>query len=321
MNNTVDDKFIVSVCVQTFQHAKYIEKCLDSILMQITKFPFEIIIGEDESNDGTREICLKYAKEYPEKIKLYLRSRKDVILMNGKPTGRFNVVENYKTVLGKYIAICEGDDYWTDPYKLQKQVDYLSENPKAVGCFHNSITVNQNNEMINKQYFVNTETKVWNQEDCLKILKSSYSTASIMFKSVAIKSQLDKYIKIGSDFILDILITKHGDLHYLDENMSAYRLHQGGIWQGQSKQHNYIITLMRFLFLYNQRDIKSKYKYYLKAKIIDFHNKIIENSTSFNQKWKYKISKLRFLNYSPKYLANRLMQSLHYRTKSIRNKK
>ncbi len=312
---------LVSVIVTTYNHEKYIEKCLDSILFQKTNFKYEIVLGEDESNDKTRKICIKYSEKYSNKINLFLRSRNNVILMNGKPTGRYNFVQSIKQSSGKYITICEGDDYWTDPYKLQKQVDYLRENPKAVGCFHNSITVNQNNEMINKQYFVNTEAKVWNQEDCLKILKSSYSTASIMFKSVAIKSQLDEYIKIGSDFILDILITKHGDLHYLDENMSAYRLHQGGIWQGQSKQHNYIITLMRFLFLYNQRDIKSKYKYYLKAKIIDFHDKIIENSTSFNQKWKYKISKLRFLNYSPKYLANRLMQSLHYRTKSIRNKK
>jgi glycosyltransferase involved in cell wall biosynthesis len=318
--NNKENNCLVSVCVQTYQHEKYIEKCLDSVLMQKTDFPFEIIVGEDESNDQTRDICIKYSETYPEKIKLHLRSRKDVISMNGKPTGRFNVVENYKTVTGKYIAICEGDDYWTDPYKLQKQVNYLELNPSAVGCFHNSVTVDENNDVLNNQYFMQTETKVWNQEECLKTLKSSFSTASILFKSSAIKFQLDEYIKIGSDFILDILITEHGDLHYLDENMSAYRLHQGGIWQGQAKQHNYIITLKRFLFLYSNSTIKMKYKGYLGDKIIEFHNKIIINSTSANEKLNYKLSKLRFLDYSPLYLMNRIKMSIHYRTKPLKNK-
>src|SRR5690606_24131225 len=101
-----------------------------------TTFPFEIILGEDESNDGTREICKQYAAQYPDKIKLFLRSRKDVIYINGNPTGRFNFIENLKACSGKYIALCEGDDYWTDPLKLQKQVDFLENNSDFALCFH-----------------------------------------------------------------------------------------------------------------------------------------------------------------------------------------
>src|SRR5690606_9059601 len=102
-----------------------------------TTFPFEIILGEDESSDGTREICIQYAAKHPDKIKLFLRSRKDVIYINGNPTGRFNFIENLKACSGKYIALCEGDDYWTDPLKLQKQVDFLEAYVDHTICWTN----------------------------------------------------------------------------------------------------------------------------------------------------------------------------------------
>src|SRR5690606_4409195 len=112
---------VVSVCVQTYQHAPYIRECLDSILMQKTDFPFEILLGEDESSDGTREICIEYAEKFPDKIKLFLHRRENNIQIFGYPTGRFNFLTNLYSSNGKYIAICEGDDYWTDSDKLQKQ--------------------------------------------------------------------------------------------------------------------------------------------------------------------------------------------------------
>src|SRR5690606_1387456 len=112
---------VVSGCVQTYQQVKYISKCLDSILAQRTDFPFEIVLGEDESNDGTREICKAYQEKYPEKIRLFLRRRQDVIFIDGKPTGRYNMLENLRMARGKYIALCEGDDYWIDTEKLSKQ--------------------------------------------------------------------------------------------------------------------------------------------------------------------------------------------------------
>ena len=105
-------KPFVSISVTTFNQKNYIKDCLDGILNQRTTFQFEIILGEDQSNDGTREVCQDYAKRYPEKIKLFLRSRKDVIYINGNATGRYNFLENLKACRGKYIALCEGDDYW-----------------------------------------------------------------------------------------------------------------------------------------------------------------------------------------------------------------
>ncbi|MEZ4781129.1 MAG: glycosyltransferase [Flavobacteriaceae bacterium] len=116
---------LVSVVVGVYNHERFIKLCLNGILMQKTDFKYEIILGEDASTDGTREICKEYAKRFPDKIKLFLRSRKDVIYINGNATGRYNFIENLKACQGKYIALCDGDDYWTDPLKLQKQVDFL----------------------------------------------------------------------------------------------------------------------------------------------------------------------------------------------------
>lgn len=117
---------VVSVTVATYQHVNYIRECLDGILMQKTNFPYEIILGEDGSVDGTQEICKEYAEKYPDKVRLFIRDRKLSQYMDkdGKVT-RFNGIWNRMSARGKYIAWCEGDDYWIDPLKLQKQVDFL----------------------------------------------------------------------------------------------------------------------------------------------------------------------------------------------------
>lgn len=127
---------MVSVHVSTYQHAEFIRDCLDGVLMQETNFPFEIIIGEDESNDGTREICKEYADQYPEQIRLFLHRRENNIAIHGRPTGRFQFMYSYFVARGKYIATCEGDDYWTDPTKLQSQIDFMEKKKACSLSFH-----------------------------------------------------------------------------------------------------------------------------------------------------------------------------------------
>ena len=134
--NKVKNKPLVSVCVMTYQHKKYIKDCLDGILMQKTDFPFEILLGEDASTDGTKEICLEYAKKYSDKIRLFLHKRENNIKYNGNPSGKFNFLYNLFNSKAEYIALCEGDDYWNDPYKLQKQVDILEKNNDLAMCTH-----------------------------------------------------------------------------------------------------------------------------------------------------------------------------------------
>jgi glycosyltransferase involved in cell wall biosynthesis len=129
-------ELMVSVCIQTYNHEKYIAQCLENVLNQKANFLWEIILGEDESSDSTREICIDYSRRFPDKIKLFLHSRSNVIYVNGNATGRNNLIQNLTNAKGKYIALCEGDDYWTDQYKLQKQVDFLEANPDCVSCHH-----------------------------------------------------------------------------------------------------------------------------------------------------------------------------------------
>lgn len=115
---------LVSICTLTYNHEKYISKAIDSFLIQKTDFTFEIVIGEDCSTDGTREIVFNYAKKYSDIINV-VTSRENVGINE-------NARRTVNACTGKYIAFCEGDDYWHDKYKLQKQVDFLESNKDFV---------------------------------------------------------------------------------------------------------------------------------------------------------------------------------------------
>jgi glycosyltransferase involved in cell wall biosynthesis len=130
----VMDKPLVSVCIPTFQQKSLIADCLESVLKQETDFPFEIIVGEDASTDGTREICQELASKFPDKIRLFLREDQDKLKILGRKSGRRNYLENFKSAKGKYIATLDGDDLWTDPKKLQLQVNLLESHTNAFLC-------------------------------------------------------------------------------------------------------------------------------------------------------------------------------------------
>ncbi|RPI20802.1 MAG: glycosyltransferase, partial [Actinobacteria bacterium] len=125
----------VSVSLTTYNQRRTIAQAIDSVLVQETSFPVEILVGEDESSDGTRDIVLDYARRYPH-IHVLLNRREDVITIDGRPTGRWNFANNLRHVRGQYVALLEGDDYWTSPHKLQKQADFLDAFPDCALCFH-----------------------------------------------------------------------------------------------------------------------------------------------------------------------------------------
>ena len=122
---------LVSISCITYNHASYIKECIDGFLMQKTNFNFEVLIHDDHSTDGTEEIIKEYAKQYPDIIKPLFEKENQYSL--GKPIG--SAVWNLPRARGEYIAICEGDDYWIDPYKLQKQVDFLESHPDYGMCY------------------------------------------------------------------------------------------------------------------------------------------------------------------------------------------
>ena len=121
----------LSICCITYNHAKFIRQALDGFVMQKTNFPFEVLIHDDASTDGTADIIREYEAKYPDIIKPIYQTEnqwsKGVLISK---------TCNYPRVQGEYVAMCEGDDYWTDPLKLQKQVDFLDSHPDFMGCFH-----------------------------------------------------------------------------------------------------------------------------------------------------------------------------------------
>ncbi|MFG6687623.1 glycosyltransferase [Mariniflexile sp. HNIBRBA6329] len=221
---------LVSVCVQTYQHVNYIKQCLDGILMQETTFPIEVILGEDESNDGTREICMDYANKYPDKIKLFLRSRKDVIYINGQATGRYNFIENLKASKGKYIAICEGDDYWTDPLKLQKQVDFLEANPDYAIHSGAAKILNEKGGSIPEAFIGLRDTEdSFTIDDFLG--KNNLITCTVLFRNCLTHLPSEfKVVKFGDWFLYTMLLHQTGLKAYRGTDvMAVYRVHGKGL--------------------------------------------------------------------------------------------
>lgn len=235
--NKVPENPVVSVCVQTYQHADYIRNCLDGILMQKTDFPFEILLGEDESDDGTREICLEYAQKHPEKIRLFLHHRENNIKIHGRETGLFNVMYNLFASTGKYIATCEGDDYWTDPLKLQKQFDFLEENSEYYGCITNRI----DRDLIKNTEKTTNYPKVMDTKSILDGKVVPLQT--LMFRNEINFEQFQNFRNHApGDRILGYLISLKGQIYCLDEVTAVYNKTGKGLWTGFYKMNQQILN-------------------------------------------------------------------------------
>ena len=238
----------VSVCIQTYNHASFIAQAVDSVLVQETDFNYEIVLGEDESQDGTREICIEYARKYPDRIRLFLRSRKDVIYIDGRPTGRFNFSETLKAARGEYIARLDGDDYWTDPFKLQKQVDFLEARSECAICFHGVGILHEGLETEPTLPHPNNKRLFYGLEDILN--RNFIYTCSLLYRSSSIPSLPEWYFNLMlGDWPLTVLAAENGQIGHLEDTMAVYRVHSAGIWSGaKSLQVQYDLLKMHECF-------------------------------------------------------------------------
>lgn len=219
---------LVSVIVPTYQHVSYIKECMDGILMQRTNFRFEVLVGEDESADGTREICQAYAEAHPERIRLFLRERKDVLYINGKPTGRSNLKRLIESARGRYIALCEGDDYWVDPLKLQKQVDILERDATVSLVFHNLLV---KHDASRYDHFLNYGL-IGDRFSALEIYSREWfvGTASICARSEPLKGALEGFdFSLSGDMVMQLHAALVGDFLFVDEIAGVYRRSSGGL--------------------------------------------------------------------------------------------
>ena len=264
---------LVSVLIITYQHAPFIRDCLEGVLMQETDFPVEILIGEDGSTDGTREICIGYAEKYPDKIRLFLRNRETSNYYDKKSgrTIRFNGKWNKKNSRGKYIAVCEGDDYWTDPLKLQKQADFLESNDDyilVVGGYEILDSKTGKREKVIKQihqydagredgysFTLETASKVW----ITKTLTMMYRKKT----SEQINKKLYQYI-YSRDVHTVYHLLQEGKGFYFTELFGVYRLHDGGVFSSLSSREAAIlrVKINRELYQVN-REKNSRIMYLL----------------------------------------------------------
>lgn len=282
---------LVSICMITYNHASYIAKAIEGVMMQKCDFPIELIIGEDCSTDDTRSIIIKYKEKFPDKIRLILRE-KNVGMQK-------NFVETLLAATGKYIALCEGDDFWTDPYKLRKQIDFMQDHSDYSMCCHNAYRINQCSNETNIYPFNSfLEKNTFAVEDV--ILNDWFvPTASILMKKEVVMDYCkfaSRYKVFNGDYSLQIIaLTNNYKLFYSNDIMSVYRLHVGGISMIDSKiMKDHIINTLLSVNDYTekryQNSIESKISSVNKTYELEcFRKKERENEKKWHYKFRYLI--------------------------------
>ena len=213
---------LVSVAMITYNQDKFIHQAIDGVLMQEISFPLELIIGDDCSTDTTRSIVENYASRHPNVIRTILHS------------SNVGMVSNCKAVMnlcrGKYIALCEGDDYWTCVHKLHQQIELLEMNPSASGCIHRADgRFEETGEIVPGHFGPDVIKPSYTVDDLLKY-GNFVPTASVVYRREVLQK-----LPAGphSDFLMLVEAAMAGPLLYLPQSMATYRKHGGGVHTGQ----------------------------------------------------------------------------------------
>ena len=265
----------------TYNQDKYIAQAIDSILMQKTNFEYEIVIGEDCSTDKTREIVLDYKVKYPDKIKLLLQEKNVGMIQN--------FIDTLKACTGTYIALLEGDDYWTDPYKLQKQFDLMESHPDYSLCYHKVKWVHTSKAEYNPDFVSNNDDKA--SSDIYDVLNRGWfmSTCSLFFRNIKLPPGFEN-LYIG-DYPLHIFLADKGKLGFINETIAVYRINHKGYTSNVLKVKDFEKRKKNFvdeLFLYNYLNQISgnKYQAIFQEKIYHaVHNYL--RSISINEKARF----------------------------------
>jgi glycosyltransferase involved in cell wall biosynthesis len=229
---------VLSVCLITYNHVKYIRQAIDSVLMQRVNFSWELIIADDYSTDGTRDVLVEYKEKHPDRITLLLQSKNVGAAQNW--------LDLITTPKAKYIAYFEGDDYWTDPLKLQKQVDFLETNDDFVACYHDVKVVDSNGNLLRKSKNSFVHNRDISSEELIggRVM----SMLSLCFRNVIKEFPEEFYKSPTGDNFLCSLLGNYGKGKFLDiVEPSAYRMHSGGAWSLTNDTHKKM-TLIRSYF-------------------------------------------------------------------------
>ncbi len=223
----------VSVQMITYNHAPYIAQAIEGVMAQKTNFTFELVISDDCSSDGTREICRQYAERYPDKIKLLLPEKN-----LGMSANAALCMANCK---GEYIAICEGDDYWTEPFKLQKQVDFLDMNAEYAFCCHRFKCYNQENGTWSDDYAALYYKDGEDLEITRKLFFQTWITHPLttVYRRSMRNLTIESKYKNFRDIHLFYSLLKRGKGISFNSFMGVYRMHMGGVSSKVDKVKNH----------------------------------------------------------------------------------
>ena len=233
----MNDEIAVSVCCITYNHEKYIRQCMDGFLSQKTSFRYEIIVHDDASTDGTQEILKEYQQRYPKTIRLMLETSN--LYSQGKPVAHGMYLE----ACGKYIAICEGDDYWCDSLKLQKQYDALEKNLECHFSIHQVSEVSETGEVTGIQYAPKgLQSGVIAQTQFLEMISKQYcfQTSSYFVRSDDLQQycrnrpEFSKKVKVGDEPMM-LYFAACGDVFYYKDVMSSRRVFSQNSWSSRHR--------------------------------------------------------------------------------------
>lgn len=300
---------LVSICSITYNHENYIKEAIEGFLMQKTTFPFEIIIHDDASTDKTSEILKEYQGRFPNIIKCFCETEnqysKGVRGMMAKFT--------FPHARGKYIALCEGDDYWTDPLKLQKQVDYISNHDDCNLIF---TSVKSYDQKENKFYpnWATIDRKKYEFKDLAQ--RNLITTCTVLFRNPDKNEELGNYLgRFGiGDYPLYLFLLRSGYAYFLKDITAVYRQHTGGVFSSRGPE-NLINTHIQVLQTLEQFNLSKQEFFWVRRSLIKwYYAKVVRMSSDsrFNEIRPYVKSHLKLsdINYNQKYFLKMMLLNL-----------
>jgi len=255
---------IVSIICVTYNHEDYIEDAIRGFLIQETNFPFEILIHDDASTDNTANIIKQYEKQYPKLFRTIYQTENQY--SKGNKPGLILT----KIAKGKYIAICEGDDYWTDSLKLQKQVNYLETHPEVVITTFKAIAKDELGTSNFKEVPAKEYQKSFSAYDLLHNNSSWLPTLNCVFRKIDFGEIPERSkVQAGDKFLTSLLGNYGSSYFHTDIKPSAYRVHSGGVWsrldnieKAESAVNSYFWIYKYYKRIGNEEVAKSFFRHY-----------------------------------------------------------
>lgn len=244
---------MINVMIITYNHSKFIAQALQSVLDQEINFSIKINIIDDCSTDGTQEIIQVFKRLYPDKIDLYINEKNIGFKVTQK-----NFFRGFKTLKGKYIAILEGDDYWTSPTKLQNQIDFLENNHDFVACAHNVLKIYEGCDT-SPHIFLEPPNKESHDIFDLISISSYFHTTTLTYRNVFQNKPPSQFENsLSCDLFITMAHAQFGKIRFFNDVMSVYRCHTGGRFSGMSETEGWMFNING----YRKYNAWLRYKYF-----------------------------------------------------------